>query len=314
LISKTTLTCLGVLANVATSAFGEAPKKPVLPPAPEGVTIEQDVAYLAPGREEKLDLYLPANRPLGVRSPAVVIIHGGGWTAGDKAAGREFSIGTDLAKIGYVCASINYCLTEGHNWPTQLYDCKNAVRFLRANARRYHIDPDHIGVIGGSAGGHLSLMVAYTSRVAEFEPKEPYPGISDQVQAVVDLYGLTNIFTWKKTDEQGNPTGKRTTKNHFVGGTARSNPEGWRMGSPVYHVSKDVPPTLIIHGKLDTTIDRDQAIELASKLQEAGVEHELILLEGIGHTFDLHTWNHKPLPVDVYSAVVSFFDRHLKQK
>jgi acetyl esterase/lipase len=310
--------CFGVLAILAVSAIGDAAggpgapaKKLALPPAPEGVTIEQDVPYLQQGREEKLDLYLPANRPLGTRSPAVVIIHGGGWTGGDKAAGREFSIGTDLAKAGYVCASINYCLTKGSNWPIQLYDCKNAVRFLRANAWRYHVDPDHIGVIGGSAGGHLSLMVAYTSHVTELEPKDPYPGISDEVQAVVDLYGLTDLFTRRKTDPQGNPTGKLITTSGFMSGTPTDNPEGWKLGSPVYHVSKDNPPTLIIHGRSDTTMDRDQATELAEKLT---VEHELILLDGVGHTFDLHTWNHKPLPVDVHAAVVGFFDKHLKHE
>src|SRR4051812_20422908 len=130
--------------------------KPTLPPAPLGVTIEQNVSYLPADRAEKLDLYLPKDRAPAVRSPAVLIIHGGGFTGGDKAAGREFNIGTTLAKAGYVCASVNYSMDEGKRWPNNLHDCKNAVRFLRKNANKYQVDPDKIGAIGGSAGGHLS--------------------------------------------------------------------------------------------------------------------------------------------------------------
>lgn len=303
------LLSLATMANAATPPVS-APK-PTLPPAPEGVVIEQNVGYLAPNREEKLDLYLPAKRPLGVRSPDVVIIHGGGWAGGDKAAGREFNIGTTLAKAGYVCASVNYSLKAEDRWPTDLHDCKNAVRFLRANSWRYHVDPDHIGVIGGSAGGHLALMVGYTSEVPELEPKSPYPGVSDKVQAVVDLYGLTDLFTRQKTDAQGNPTGQRITSSAFMNGTATDNPEGWKLGSPVYHISKITPPTLIVHGTIDTTIDRDQSRELADRLAAAGVEHQLIMLQDVGHTFDLQGWKHKPLPVDLKATVIAFFDKHL---
>jgi acetyl esterase/lipase len=288
--------------------------RPTLPTAPLGIIILEDVAYLSPDREEKLDLYLPTNRPMGLRSPAVVIIHGGGWLAGDKAGGREFNIGTTLAKAGYVCASVNYSLRADNRWPTDLYDCKNAVRFLRVNSWRYHVDPEHIGVIGGSAGGHLTLMVGYTSEAPALEPKAPYPGISDKVQAVVDLYGLADLFTRQKTDAQGNPTGRRITSSAFMKGTPKDNPEGWKLGSPVYHISKNSPPTLILHGTIDTTIDRDQSTELAKKLEQAGVEHQLFLLKDVGHTFDLQSWNHKPLPIDVKATVIGFFDKYLRVK
>ena len=150
-------------AKKVAKAKAKTSRVAVLPPAPDGVVIERDVTYLAPGRKEKLDLYLPASRPKATRSPAVVIIHGGGWSGGDKASGREFNIGTTLAKAGYVCASVEYFKGAAGRWPTNLYDCKNAVRFLRAHADRYQVDVDHVGVIGGSAGGHLALMVAYTT-------------------------------------------------------------------------------------------------------------------------------------------------------
>lgn len=309
---------LGILllascGNAATNTPAATPKP--LPKAPEGVIIQENVAYLSPGREEKLDLYLPADRPLSMRSPAVVIIHGGGWRSGDKAAGREFNIGTNLAKAGYVCASINYTLEAGNCWPTNLWDCKNAVRFLRANSWRYQIDPEHIGVIGGSAGGHLALMVAYTSSVPEFEPPAPDPGISDKVSAVVDLYGITNLLSCMRTDTNGVPT-----KTPMLNWSILKDPklqhdrEAWKLASPFYQATKTSPPTLILHGTADTTVDRNQATELAARLKELGVEHQIFMLDGIGHTFDLETWNKKPLPIDVRSIVIGFFDKHLKAK
>jgi acetyl esterase/lipase len=282
-----------------------------LPAAPEGVVIQRDVAYLPPGRKEKLDLYLPAGRPKAVRSPAVVIIHGGGWSGGDKSANREFNIGTTLAKAGYVCASVEYLKEGTGRWPTNLHDCKNAVRFLRANADQYQVDADHLGVIGGSAGGHLALMVAYTFGVKELTPDSPYPGTSDKVQCCVDLYGPTDLLTRQSTDPDGTPNGKLREAGLFPDRRGEI-PEKWKLASPVYHVRKDSPPTLILHGTADTTVDRGQSVELDRKLSEAGVEHRLILLPGIGHTFDLQQWQGKPLPEDLRPVVVGFFDKHLK--
>jgi acetyl esterase/lipase len=299
--------------NAAVQKVGKSrtPRPAVLPAAPEGVVIERDVAYLPPGRKEKLDLYLPAGRPKDVKSPAVVIIHGGGWSGGDKAANREFNIGTTLAKAGYVCASVEYLKEGAGRWPTNLHDCKNAVKFLRANADRYQVDGDHLGVIGGSAGGHLALMVAYTFGVKELTPDSPYPGISDKVQCCVDLYGLTDLLTRQSTDADGTPNGKLREAGLFSEPRGQ-NPEKWKLASPVYHVSKECPPTLILHGTADTTVDREQSVELDRKLTTAGVEHQLILLPGIGHTFDLEQWQRKPLPQDLRPVVLGFFEKHLK--
>ncbi len=280
------------------------------------VEIRKDVPYLPAGRTEKLDLYLPAGRPAGTRSPAVVIIHGGGWRGGDKGASREINIGTNLARAGYVCASINYRLIPASGemiWPQNLHDCKNAVRYLRTHAEKYGIDPEHVGGIGGSAGGHLALMVGFTSDHPTLSPQQPYPGVSDRVQAIVDMYGAPNLLTRQETDAEGNPTGKfKGGPETLLGGTREQVPERWREASPVFHLTKDAPPVLILHGKKDTTVDRDQSIELAARLKEMGVEHRLELIDGVGHTFDLQTWARKPLPYDLRPMVIGFFDRHLK--
>ena len=220
-------------------AFAEdAPMK-----APSGVSITKDISFLAPGRDEQLDLYAPEGRAAEVRSPAVVIIHGGGWRKGDKGREREFVTGTTLAQAGYVAVSINYELGAAKRWPTNLYDCKNAVRWLRVNAERLQIDPEKIGVIGGSAGGHLALMVAYTAGDPELSPKEPYPGISDRVSACVDMYGITNLLTRKVTLPDGTPTEELKGKNGLFRGTREAVPETWALASPVTHVSKNSPPT-----------------------------------------------------------------------
>ena len=246
------------------------------------MVIEQDLEYLDAGRTERLDL-VPSRRTAtgGKLLGGIVMIHGGGWVGGDKAASREFNIGTTLAKAGYVAVSVNYMMDDGKRWPTNLHDCKNAVRFLRKHAEKYGIDPDRIGVIGGSAGGHLALMVAYTSDVPELEPTSPYPGVSSRVGAVVNLYGITNLRTRRKTDEQGNPAGEpRETTALFNDDAAPKTPSSWRLASPVSHVRRSSPPTLILHGTVDTTVDRDQATELAARLKEVGATYELMMIDG----------------------------------
>lgn len=288
-----------------------APPKP-LPEPPAGVTLQRDVAYLPPDRKEKLDLYLPAGRPGGTRSPGIVIIHGGGWTGGSKSAGREFEVGTTLARAGYVCASVEYRMAKHDRWPTNVYDCKNAVRFLRKNAALYGVDVNHVGVIGGSAGGHLALMVAFTDDVPALEPPTPYPGVSDRVQAVVDMYGITDIRTRKAIAPDGTPLEIAPLSNMVFGDKTPVTDADRALASPTAHVSPRVPPVLILHGTRDTTVDRDQSIALDKLLVQQNVEHQLVMVPGAGHTFDLERWNGKPLFMDLRPLVIGFFDRHLK--
>lgn len=273
-----------------------------------------DVPYLAPERPEKLDLYLPVAPADGKLSPGFVWIHGGGWTGGVKTENRAKEICTTLAKAGYVAVSIEYKLGDGA-WPTNLHDCKNAVRFLRANAARYHVDPNRIAVGGGSAGGHLALMVGFTGDKAEFEPigaATPYPGLSSRVRAVLDLYGPTNLLTRQEVTADGTPTGKyRAVGSAKVFGTADPAAPVYRIASPVTHVAKDCPPVLILHGRIDTTVDRAQSEELARVLQQKGAVHEFVMVEGAGHTFDFEKWGKKPLSRDLRPVALAFLAKHL---
>src|SRR5262245_34558265 len=262
------------------------------------VHVEQDLNYLGEGRAEKLDLYMPAKVDQGQRFPGIVIIHGGGWTGGTKRGAREQNIGTNLVKNGYVCVSIDYLLAsqDKPTWPQNLHDCKTSVRWLRANAEKYHVDPDHIGVIGGSAGGHLALMVGLAKPEAGLDPKGPYGTFSCQVQAVVDLYGPADLV-------------HRGRDYVMLPGTLADKRDLYKQASPVTHVRKGNPPVLILHGTKDATVPVEQSQRMAEALKQAGVEHELILVEGAPHSFHL-----QPKEQDLRPAVIGFFNKHLKPK
>jgi len=267
------------------------------------VRVKQDFSYLGEGRSEKLDLYLPDPRFQAGPYPAIVIIHGGGWHGGDKAATREQNIGNTLAKAGYVCASINYQLAKKESkftdnlkqvWPRNLQDCKTAVRFLRKHANQYQIDTDHIGAIGGSAGGHLVAMLAVTGDDPEFEPQEPYTGFSSRIQAVVPMYGVHDLLALAQSRDQ-------------LSSFSDGEKELCRQASAVNHLTKDDPPFLILHGTKDTLVPVEQSELLMAALQQGNVPAEILIIEGAPHSFHL-----QPRQQDLRSTVLGFFDRHLK--
>jgi len=269
-------------------------------PQDPGVTVEKDVDYLGPDRKEKMDLYLPAGEAPPKGFPAVLMIHGGGWSGGDKGAAREQNIGTTLAKNGYVAASINYQLaakkptflqTLAEVWPRNLHDCKIGVRFLRKNAAKYRIDHDHIGVLGGSAGGHLAALVAMTSPEDGLDPKEPWGEVSCRVQAAMPMYGVHDFAAFAKEPPPAELT------------------ELLKRGSPVTYATKDDPPALILHGTKDALVPVAQSQLLSDALKKAGVEQELVVVEGAPHSFHL-----QPKEQDLRPKALAFFDKHLKGK
>jgi acetyl esterase/lipase len=267
---------------------------------PYEIRVDKDLCYLGPERAEKFDLYSPISTDEKQFFPGIVIIHGGGWRWGDKARPRQIKIGTTLAQYGYVCMSINYLLSGPNkpSWPQNIYDCKAAVQFLRKNSKLYHVDPNHIGVIGGSAGGHLAAMVGLVGPEAGLEPPGLYKGISSRVQAVVPLYGVFNLLAWQS---------KKPRVEIYLGVTKEQGAELWKLASPVTHIDGNDPPSLIIHGTADQVVDYKQSVELHEKLQEKGVSSELVLIEGAPHSFDLQMEQR-----DIQPLVIGFFDKHLK--
>jgi acetyl esterase/lipase len=271
---------------------------------PNDVRIEKDIPYLEGNIWEKLDLYTPANIGDKQRLPCIVNIHGGGWKIGDKSSLLDQGIAMELARNGYICANIDYTLsTFGPCWPQNLYDCKSAVQFLRKNAELYHVDPNHIGAIGTSAGGHLAAMLGVTGPEVGLEPPGPYKGISSRVQAVVPMYGPQDL-----NKEFGHYVEKHRFIPSFLGAEKQDDPNLWAWASPVSHVSPDDPPFLLLHGTLDDVVPIEQSIELDKKLRENGIESRLIPVEA-GHGFGLQTGQQ-----DLRPAVIAFFDRHLKNK
>lgn len=262
--------------------------------AADEIRTEHDVDFLGGDRKEKADLYLPANPQPGQKFPAVVIIHGGGWAAGQKRAAREINIGTTLALNGYVGMSIDYLLANsdhpGPTWPLNLHDCKTAVRWLRANAERLQIDPAHIGVIGGSAGGHLATMVGLCG--GELDP----PGEGDcRVQCAVDLYGPVLCF--------------ETRDLAMFRKTRAQAPELYKQADPRSHIDQSDPPLLILHGTADKTVPVADSEALAAAMKAAGATYQLEIIPAAPHTFHL-----QPKQRDLRPLVLGFFDKYLKAK
>jgi acetyl esterase/lipase len=251
----------------------EQPKQPAEPGLPEGVKVLRDLQYVEGGHERnRLDLYLPEKAE--GRLPLVVWIHGGGWRAGSK----ENCPAVPLAAKGYAVASINYRFSQHAVFPAQIHDCKAAIRWLRANAAKYHLDPDHIGVWGSSAGGHLVAMLGTTGDVKDLEGTGGNLGQSSRVQCVVDWFGPSNMATMgKQADQPGSP------ESQLIGGPIPENPEKARRASPLTYVGKNSAQFLIMHGDKDNTVPLNQSEVLADALKKAGVEANLVVVKGNGH-------------------------------
>jgi acetyl esterase/lipase len=252
------------------------------PPGPMGSAVPfrmvKDVAYMAPNQTEKLDLYLPARGTEDSPAPAVIWMHGNHH---DKGEARERNVCETLAAAGYVCASINYgTWTDSDNDPgtpardrQNIANAKTAVRFLRAHAGEYRLDPTRIAAFGGSAGGFLALMLGFTDDPG-LERVGPWQGISSAVRAIGDFYG----------DYDPRMRDRLTSK---------------------------YPPIFIAQGKIDPLVDYRESVKLAQALTVQGVPCEFILMEGVGHSFDLTTWNHQPLPRDLRPAILAFLGKYL---
>ncbi len=271
-----------LVAFLATAVFAEVTKD-FQPTA--GIKMEKDIPYIPDGDEaQKLDIYVPetsADKPL----PLIVHIHGGGWRAGSKfpcpVMGMVFK--------GYAVASVGYRFSQKAIFPAQIQDCQAAIRWLRAHAKEYNFDSEHVGVIGGSAGGHLSALVGTSGGKKAFPPIGGHLDESDLVQAVIDIYGPADFSTVVQQAAED-----KNVKNIFDFNTP-SDPYSSLIGtklddkpkadavSPVHSVSKDSPPFLILHGTHDTLVPYAQSVQLEAALKAQSVPVWLQTLPGSGH-------------------------------
>jgi acetyl esterase/lipase len=281
--------------------------------AADPVAIDRNIVYANYDAEKLLlDIATPATPG---PHPCVVCLHGGAWKFGSKdhlsKTSRyldvEFGTGRKsliewLAGEGYVAVSVGYRLAPKNKFPAQIEDAKTAVRFLRANADKYGIDPDRIAALGYSAGGHLAALLGTTTTAAGFDGPL-LRGVSSQVRCVVDFFGPTDLTLY--TESEGI---EKAYLAPFLGGRYAAKPELYTKASPLAHVTKDAPPFLILHGTADILVPIIHSERFHKKLLAAGVSSELKTLPGEGHG-----WTGK-VAVETMTDVTAFLNKHLKAK
>jgi acetyl esterase/lipase len=264
--------------------------------------VVSDVEYCTGGGKPLLmDLLIPRHH-IGTPTPTVLWIHGGGWEHGDKNA---HSGGSFLADHGFVTATISYRLSGDSPFPAAIEDCKCAIRFLRANAAKYGIDPERIGVAGSSAGGHLAELVATSDQSAGFEGDGGWQPVSSRVQAAASYYGVSDL-TMRFPQETSEVI------ERFLQATRQGKPELYRKASPIFYVSKDDPPLLLVHGQQDDGVPFEQSSRMAEAYRGAGLKVEFIAVMNAGHDFE-HKGDAPILPSveSVHQRTVDFFKHYL---
>ncbi len=303
---------IGSLVVVSASAAPVPQASGGLPP--DGVTVVHDVEMGSMGNRPLLaEIAYPAERP-AAPLPVVIWIHGGGWSSGTHRKNQA----EWLARHGYFTASIEYRLSGESAWPAQIEDCKLAVRWLRANAAAYNIDPERIGVWGSSAGAHLAAFLGTTSGEARFEGRGGHEGAGSSVQAVV-CYCAPLDFTSGSEGIQKSlgkaPDFESPALRALFSTSFQQDPERWRDGSPIQHVKPGAPPFLLVHGDQDVTVPHGQSVRFAAALNRAGVPVELITVRGAGHAMTAPKGEPPAFPdgAALKAAVLEFFNRTLKR-
>jgi acetyl esterase/lipase len=254
------------------------------PRLPKGVKAVTDRDYVGDDNpRHRLDLLLPSRRPADRRLPVLVYIHGGGWQNGDKRAGLGRVAGF-VAGGRYIGVTIGYRLTDEAQWPAQIHDCKAAIRWLKANAARYGIDPDRIAVYGHSAGGHLAAMLGVSGGVKQLEGSlGPHAKFDSRVAAVVDFFGPTDFLKMNDFPSRIDHDAANSPESKLVGGAIQEHPERCRQASPLAYVTSDDAPFLVVHGTRDQVVAYNQSELLKESLERAKVPVGLLTVKNGGH-------------------------------
>ena len=263
----------------------------------------KDIEYVPQGHpRQKLDLFTPSTKstePFRL----IIYIHGGAWKSGDKRSAPV----DEFLQAGFAVASVNYRLSQHATFPAQLEDCRNAVKWLRDHASRYHIDPNQFGAFGSSAGGHLVCLLG-THLEIKTESSRQKPGDNSRVQAVCSWFGPTDLITMNQQSQDDSVIDHdqpNSPESLLIGGPLQENKDLAKVASPLNYVSPDDPPFLLMHGDRDRLVPVKQSQQLHSQLVKAGVDSELIVVQGGGHGFN--RGEHLP-------TVIRFFEKQLQPK
>jgi acetyl esterase/lipase len=290
---------MAVLAPLPSCASEPGDPQPDVPP---GTRQLRNLVYAQPdGMPLHLDLYVPpSDHPV----PLVIWVHGGGWSNGDK----EDPPHLPLLQHGYAAASVEYRLTDKATFPAQIYDVKAAVRFLRANAVRFGLDPDRFGAWGESAGGHLVALLGTTSVHGELEGDEGVTGVSSAVQAVCDWFGptdLTQIARQAGSSDYDHESAE-SAESRLLGGPLPKNYAKARIANPIAYVAKGAPPFYIMHGNVDEIVPLGQSELLVKALRAVDTPVKFTIIRGGGHSGEFYFTASK------VNRIRKFFDKYLK--
>ena len=278
------------------------------------VRVVRDLVYARYGDEAlMLDMYLPAEADNSTATieglPCVIAVTGGGFRARDKEHFGKYA--AFLATKGFASASITYRGTPDHQFLATIHDCKAAVRYVRANAKRFDINPSQIGILGQSAGGHLAGMLAVSGDVAAFEGEGGNADVSSRVQAAVSFAGVFDFISrlreggHQKTSNEK----KKETNGEWIGEPFSIDSENWKLASPISHLSHDDAPLLLGHTETDKVVPIEQSIQMHEAMQRMGLESELMTFETGGHSVS----SSPAINQQVWSQTIDFLEKHLSE-
>jgi acetyl esterase/lipase len=307
----------GAAAQAQAPSVATSPEPSLGDPMPDrvvmyadGVTALADVTFSAIEgyRPLVLDLYRPADR--SEQKPLIVYVHGGGWRGGHTRQSGAFSdfpaVLAELASRGYVVASVEYRLSGEAPFPAALDDVRTAIRFLKASAHQYGIDPARVGIFGGSAGGQLAVLEAVTCGAAPAGADKSNPEISDCPQAAVGWYGVYDFPTMPGGAEN-------RTQSDYLGCARDACSEAQlQAASAVAHIDAGDPPVLLLHGTGDSVVPLAQSKSLAERMRAANASVELEIMQGVGHSWiGADPAETRSASLRALDLTYRFFDKHL---
>ncbi len=268
---------------------------------PAEVIEHKDITYVRYGKRElQLDLYIPKTLAINAGSapvPGVILVHCGGWRSGFRTHLTPMAI--ELAKAGYVAATITYRLAPEAQYPAAIYDVKAAIRWLRSNASSYGVDPARIVVGGASAGGQIASLTGMTNGLLRFDPQAKHSAVSSDAQLILNIDGLSDFTSIEARHYEDKDN---SSASSWFGGSYAEKRDLWHEASPTYYVGESSPPILFLNSAQERFhVGRD---EMIAKMNTYSIPHKVVTLPDTPHTF----WLYEPWIKPAARIVVDFLD------